>query len=78
MTSPAARLLELPEIHTTRVEPAVGDWYGVCSCGARSLPCVTLHGAGKWTCPRDEAELEVLRGALHWRARLARAHVADT
>lgn len=61
------------EPHERRVEKAFGDFYGVCSCGARSLPLVTFTDARCWECPRDDAETSVLKADLLWRRRVADA-----
>lgn len=61
------------EPHARRVETAFGDYYGVCSCGARSLPLVSYTEARIWDCPRDEAETSVLKADILWRRRVADA-----
>jgi hypothetical protein len=60
-----------PELHARRVEPAFGDFYGVCSCGARSLPLVSHREAAQWECPREEAETTVHVADVLWRRRVA-------
>ena len=55
-----------PTVHVTRVEPAFGDVYGVCACGARSTPKDSADEAAVWDCPRAYVEAEV----MHLRRRL--------
>lgn len=63
----------MPFLHSTRVEPAFGDHYAVCSCGAYSLPMSTEADAEAWKCPRAEAEVDVFQARLAFE-RIAHAH----
>lgn len=78
--SRALRPLDLfPEIrvHCERVEPLFGDFYGVCACGARSLPCVTASDAFRWRCPIYDAQVESLRNDQMFQQRVSDATVGD-
>lgn len=70
---------EHPGVHVERVEePFPGEYYGVCSCLARSLECVRRDDAAAWRCPRREAEEEVARNLRSWVARLRLAALAGS
>jgi len=45
------------------------DYYGVCGCTARSLPCVHRVDAERWKCPRAEAEELIARAQGEWERR---------
>lgn len=47
------------------VEFAFGDYYGRCSCGARSADFVSRATAADWRCPEGEA-LRIFAESLHW------------
>lgn len=49
-----------------------GDCFAICSCGANSLPLVSLERARMWLCPRQEAESTVAKNAAWLKAALAR------
>jgi len=57
-------------LHVERVEPAYGDFYGRCSCGAISLPYWSAEAAQAWRCPREAAECEVDHARRRWNQRV--------
>lgn len=79
---PAHTILDLPlqriaAIHAVSIVPEFGDFYGVCSCGARSLPIATPGLAATWKCPLAEAEWDVAIAARLYEQRVADAHLIE-
>lgn len=46
-------------VHVAHVDREFGDLYGVCACGARSLPFALRVDAERWSCPYLAAVEEV-------------------
>ena len=64
-------------VHQERVdEPFPGEFYGVCSCDARSGECDRRQDAAAWTCPVKDALIEVARNRDAFQRRLLAATFA--
>ena len=64
---------QLPQLHAERIERAFGDFYGLCQCGARSLPCAFRLDAERWKCPIGEGEATAAYAMQRWNERVLTA-----